>query len=268
MAKRFTDTDMWDKEWFMLLSPKMKCFVKYVRDKANLAGIWHPNYHLASTYIGEIVTEADLLSVDNDRQFLKLDCGKIFCIGFISFQYGEVLNEKSPVHKKIIGILQKHIYKNNTLFDTLFNRVLDTDKEEEEDKEEEKDKEVVKEKETQKKTVQTEAVLVNPFSETFLDHWNIWKSYKKKEFRFLFKSIESEQAAINELVGLSQGLEQTAIEIINQSMAKGWKGLFTIKENEQSNSKTTKPGAKITGPDLHEALTKFRSQGKHVANTG
>ena len=41
MAKRFTDTELWDKEWFMKLSPKLKCLVKLVRDKQ----IW-PEYGL------------------------------------------------------------------------------------------------------------------------------------------------------------------------------------------------------------------------------
>lgn len=90
-------------------------------------------------------------------------------------------------------------------------------------------------------------VLENPFSEKFLDHWIIWKDYKKKEFRFFFKSVESEQATINELVHLSQGNEQTAIEIINQSMAKGWKGLFQLKENGQSNSRNGSGDSKTKG---------------------
>ena len=40
MPKRFTDTDIWEKEWFMSLKPTEKCLVKYVRDKCDLAGIW------------------------------------------------------------------------------------------------------------------------------------------------------------------------------------------------------------------------------------
>lgn len=108
MAKRFTDTEIWDKQWFMDLSPKLKCFVKYVRDKCDLAGIWYPNYMLASVYIGEQVFEDDLLNIDSGNQFGRLNDGKIFCIGFIEFQYGASLNPYSPVHKKIIDILNKH----------------------------------------------------------------------------------------------------------------------------------------------------------------
>lgn len=108
MAKRFTDTEIWDKEWFMSLSPKLKCFVKYVRDKCDISGIWHPNYLLAGVYIGEQVSESELLSIDKGRQFSRLPDGKIYCNDFVSFQYGGTLNPNSPVHKKVIDILRKY----------------------------------------------------------------------------------------------------------------------------------------------------------------
>lgn len=108
MAKRFTDTEIWDKSWFMELTPTMKCFVKYVRDKCDIAGIWHPNYTLASVYIGEKVNETDLLLIDSGEQFEKMSDGKILCKGFIEFQYGGKLNPSSPIHAKVISILEKY----------------------------------------------------------------------------------------------------------------------------------------------------------------
>lgn len=111
MSKRFTDTEIWDKEWFMQLPPKQKCLVKYVRDKCDLAGIWSPNYLLASVYIGEQVFEDDLLTIDNGSQFEKISDGKIYCTGFIDFQYGTSLNPNSPIHNKIIDILKKYNLK-------------------------------------------------------------------------------------------------------------------------------------------------------------
>lgn len=107
MGKRFVDTEMWDKKWFMDLSPKQKLLVKYVRDKCDIAGIWSPNYLLASVYIGDEVTEQELLNIDNGNQFERIS-DKIYCTGFIEFQYGSSLNPQSPVHKKIIDILSKY----------------------------------------------------------------------------------------------------------------------------------------------------------------
>lgn len=104
MAKRFTDTELWDKQWFMELTPKLKCLVYLVRDKCDLAGIWHPNWIITCAYIGENVSEDELLGIDNGNQFVKLDNGKIYCNGFTTFQYGELKN--SPVHKRVISILE------------------------------------------------------------------------------------------------------------------------------------------------------------------
>jgi hypothetical protein len=111
MAKRFTDSLIWEKEWFMNLPPHVKCLVKYVRDKCDCAGIWNPNFKLASVYIGETVTEEMLLTIDNGKQFKKLEDGKIYCIDFIQFQYGSNLNPASPVHRKILSIIDKHKIK-------------------------------------------------------------------------------------------------------------------------------------------------------------
>lgn len=114
MPKRFTDTEIWDKEWYMKLNNKQKCLVKYVRDKCDLAGIWCPNYALASFYLGEQVSEEELTSIDNGNQFERLSDGKIYCVGFIEFQYGSSLNPNSPIHHKIMDILKKY----NIKFDT------------------------------------------------------------------------------------------------------------------------------------------------------
>jgi hypothetical protein len=108
MPKRFTDTDIWEKEWFMSLKPTEKCLVKYVRDKCDLAGIWKPNYMLASYVIGEKVTEEMLISIDNGKQFQKLNDDKILCIDFVRFQYGSQLNPTSPIHRKVIDLLSRY----------------------------------------------------------------------------------------------------------------------------------------------------------------
>lgn len=227
MAKRLTDTEIWDKEWFMALSPKLKCLVKYVRDKSDIAGFWSPNFKLAGTYIGEKVLESDLLKIDSGNQFQKMPDGKIFCIGFISFQYGNKLNPSSPIHKKVIGILEKNNIDpntlSNTLPNTLYSRVSDTLQEEEEDKEEEKVE--VKEEE-----------VVNPFGKNF-SAWEGWKDYKRTEHREGYKSPKTEQAALTHLYELARGNPQVALEIIQQSIANRWKGLFELK-NKNGNSKT------------------------------
>lgn len=74
-----------------------------------------------------------------------------------------------------------------------------------------------------------EGLFVNPFSDEFMPVWENWKEYKLQAFRFKYATDMSQQAAINELVDLSEGDEETAKKIINQSMANQWMGLFKLK---------------------------------------
>lgn len=228
MAKRFTDTELWDKEWFMSLSCKHKCLVKMVRDKCDISGVWSPNWILASGYIGEPISEKDLIGIDQGKQFKKIPGGKILCIGFVEFQYGN-LSEKSPVHRKIMNLLSTHQipyqYPINSLKD------IEEEKEEEEEEVKEEEKEKGKRSKKIKKHPEDEIEIFFPFnSENFRSAWDLWKKYKEKEFGFKYKSKISEQAGLKELGELADS-EDRAIKIIHQSMAKRWQGLFELKEN-------------------------------------
>lgn len=81
-----------------------------------------------------------------------------------------------------------------------------------------------------KTKVKTKLEIVLPFeSEEFSNYWTMWKDFKKKQFKFTYATPQSEQAALKDLVKLSNGDEQTALQIIEQSLAKGWKGFFALK---------------------------------------
>lgn len=84
--------------------------------------------------------------------------------------------------------------------------------------------------------------IIYPFnSEQFINHWQLWKQFKKEQFRFTYKGIISEQAALISLSELSNNDEQIAIRIINQSISNGWRGLFNLKEpiNGKQNAIST-----------------------------
>jgi hypothetical protein len=79
-----------------------------------------------------------------------------------------------------------------------------------------------------------------PFSSsTFLQIWGQWKEYKRKEHEFKYKTPQSEQAALMDLTKKANHNELTAIEIIGQSMANGWKGFFELKNNNNGKAKST-----------------------------
>ncbi len=80
-----------------------------------------------------------------------------------------------------------------------------------------------------------EVEIVMPWpGEKFSENWNLWKKFKREQFRFSYKKI-AEQAALKELAELSAGDEDVAIAIIHQSMSKGWQGLFELKLQTKKN---------------------------------
>ena len=87
--------------------------------------------------------------------------------------------------------------------------------------------------------------IINPFSEHFLETWDLWKQYKKEQFNFRYKGVLSEQSALYNLYTISLENERTAINIINQSMAAGWRGLFELKNNNNGQKLTTISGKTI-----------------------
>lgn len=163
MAKRFTDTEIWDKGWFMALSPKEKCLVKFIFDKCDVAGIWSPNWTLASACIGEPVGKDDLVNFSYRLEFIG---EKIFVADFIEFQYGE-LSEKCIPHKKVIAILKKQ-----GLFERVsigYTKGITTLKEEYKDKEKDMEKDTDKDKDPEEQNG-NENYLVPRIVEVFKKH--------------------------------------------------------------------------------------------------
>lgn len=108
MAKRMTDTEIWQKEWFLKYSLKQKVLLRFLFDSCDCAGVYDPNYMLLKVYIGEDVTEDDILGLNQDKIHIELlEDGKFFIPDFVSFQCGE-LSENCRPHIKVIETLKKH----------------------------------------------------------------------------------------------------------------------------------------------------------------
>jgi len=82
-----------------------------------------------------------------------------------------------------------------------------------------------------------------PFeSQEFFDTWSEWTAFRKENNWPSYKPIGYKNC-IRELLELSENNEQKAIAIIRQSLAKGWRGFFPLKNtntNGQTNGKHTK----------------------------
>ena len=82
--------------------------------------------------------------------------------------------------------------------------------------------------------------LVMPFdSEEFAEAWAVWIA-ERRERRTKKYTQRGEQAALHKLQNDSQGDEATAIQIIHQSIANGWQGLFPLK-NRKNDTKRLGP---------------------------
>lgn len=99
------------------------------------------------------------------------------------------------------------------------------------------------------KPAEPSPILINyPFSEIFKAKWVEWKNYKKTEFKFNYKSVQTEEASLTDLQTKSKNNEETAIAIINQSMANGWKGFFELKTATHGNNDTHQRSFSATKP--------------------
>lgn len=65
----------------------------------------------------------------------------------------------------------------------------------------------------------------------FAEAFTAWLEYKEKQFKFKYKTERSLKAVYDNLLNLSSGDPAKAMQIVDQSMSNGWKGLFELKEN-------------------------------------
>lgn len=101
MAKRFTDTEIWEQDWYIDLPNKYKLLWNYIKDKCDNAGIWRPNKSLLQRIIGEPINLnefLDFVNIDKPR-IVVLPTQRWFLRDFFIFQYGDKFSPTSPVHK-------------------------------------------------------------------------------------------------------------------------------------------------------------------------
>jgi hypothetical protein len=138
-VKRFTDTNLWDKSWYMDLSPVEKCAIHYIKDKCDNVGVWSPNIKLAEIVIGASVDWGQLIEKCNGN-IVILSNEKWWLIDFCDFQYGE-LNEdtNNKAHLSYIRMLKKHgLWQKN--LDAYRGHICPLDTHKEKDKDNGKDK--------------------------------------------------------------------------------------------------------------------------------
>ena len=106
--KRFTDTDIWKKEWFQDLSPKYKMAWFYLKDNCDNVGVWNVNYRLANFQVGCKIDWEDFIEKCNGNIHVVSN-KKWWVVDFCRYQYVELSEEsKSPPVISYIKLLKKH----------------------------------------------------------------------------------------------------------------------------------------------------------------
>lgn len=104
MAKRFTDTDKWKREWFRKLSSQQRDVRQFVLDSCDHSGVWEIDLESVQFFTGNALTKGEINACFNGK-CVEFD-GKFFVPDFIEFQYGE-LKETAKPHLSIIKLLKK-----------------------------------------------------------------------------------------------------------------------------------------------------------------
>lgn len=78
----------------------------------------------------------------------------------------------------------------------------------------------------------------NPFSEKFLETWQLWQNFRKEFDNFWYKTGISQQMALKKLIDYSEGDEEKAVLIVEQSIANEWTGFYQLRNSRNKDGKS------------------------------
>lgn len=238
MAKRFTDTNKYKKPFIRGLQGAYKIFWDYLYHECDHAGIWIVDIEIAQLYVGKDmpITKEDALKYFNngEKRIVEIDGGcRWFIPSFIEFQYGE-LNEQNRAHNSVICILKKYnLWKSISPLKAPCKGAKDKDKDMDKDMDMVKDLEILPE---------------------FLAIFLTWLRYKRKRGES-YKDKDSTFLAYKKLIKLSDNDILKAIEIVENSMANNYAGLFLPKEGFKNNN-----GSSELTPEEREIYEQYRQK--------
>ena len=262
MSKRFTDTTKYKKPFIRSLKGAYKLFWDYLYHDCDHAGIWIVDFEIAQIYIGKDMpinyTDAIKYFNKDEQRIIEIENGKKWFIpSFIIFQYGE-LTVSNRAHNSVIQILDRyHLLDNNKHLLCPLQGAKDKDKDKDMDKDKERDKEKDRDKDKEKiikeeikikkpkvPDIDSKAEIQNKIVEYLLP--------KSPDFRVAFneyvqmrvqikkpiRTIRTLTDRIRELEQHSNGSEELAIKILNQSVDSSWQGIFQLKSDNNNNQGT------------------------------
>lgn len=224
MAKRYTQTEIWEEDWFLEMPRSYMLFWFFIKDKCNHAGIWRPNVRYFNTIIdGKISLDQALVYFNYGKERIQiLKSGHWFILDFFVFQYGSSFNTLNKVHKSI-----ESIYNQEDIELTSIRGLLDL-KDRVKDKDKEKDN---KEGKNKKEKIDKDLELIKNLDilESFHGIFLNWLHYKRERNQS-YKTKDSAFLAYKRLLKLSNEDPNKAMEAVEYSMANNYSGIFESKE--------------------------------------
>lgn len=123
MAKRLTDSNKWNDNWFNELPPDIKLVWLYILDACDHAGVYKVSFKSIVFYTGTQRSETEIINYLRERIYI---CGdKWFIPKFITFQYKNFFTSNTPAIKSARELLISHniIQPNDNSLPT-FNKEL------------------------------------------------------------------------------------------------------------------------------------------------
>ena len=105
MAKRFTDTEKWNDDWYISLSNDYRIIWQWLIDNCNHAGICKRSIRLLNLMCNTNISEDDLIK-NMEGRVIKSN-NNWFIPKFLKFQYAN-LNSERNVIKSVVKELEKH----------------------------------------------------------------------------------------------------------------------------------------------------------------
>ena len=105
MAKRLTDTEKWNDDWYISLSNDYRIVWQWLLDNCNHAGICKRSIRLLNLMCNTSISEEDLIKIMEGRIIIKEN--NWFIPKFLKFQYTS-LHSNRPVIISVVKELEKN----------------------------------------------------------------------------------------------------------------------------------------------------------------
>lgn len=133
MAKRFSDTGIWEEDWFLEMPNEYKLFWFYMLATCDHAGVFKVNLRSFRGLLEVSLTSTEALRhFNNGKDRIRvLTDSTWFVEDFVVYQYGATLNLNNRLHESIANVLAKQKIELTSLRGLLDlkDRVKDKDKE-------------------------------------------------------------------------------------------------------------------------------------------